>query len=28
MAQEAIMPVRGCRDVVNRVLVEHETVRP
>jgi osmotically-inducible protein OsmY len=24
LAQEAIMPVRGCRDVVNQVLVECE----
>jgi len=24
LAQEAIMPMRGCRDVVNRVLVERE----
>jgi len=24
MAQEAIMPVRGARDVVNRVMVERE----
>jgi hypothetical protein len=24
LAQETIMPMRGCRDVVNRVLVERE----